>query len=100
MVPFYVQLFMDTNEAEKRITLAQLNYSVPDAKEKIKAIVEPVNHDINIGSQGCRPLFLVFRNGTHLHFDSVDLFFYTLLCCRSMYGSCGRIEYSNYPRIS
>ncbi len=57
MASFYVQLFSEYDEPENRIYLATCAYS-----ESVVAKLQSVCPDHKIKTQGCRPLFLVFRN--------------------------------------
>lgn len=59
ILPYYNQLWLDVDDASKRILLASICPSATNLKEKLKALAPNIDFD----SQGCRPLFLVVRNG-------------------------------------
>jgi hypothetical protein len=59
ILPYYNQLWLDVDDAGKRIFLASICPSATDLKDKVKALAPAIDFD----NQGCRPLFLVLRNG-------------------------------------
>lgn len=58
-IPYFNQLWIDVDDAGKRIYLASLSSAQQDLRSKVKSLCP----NIDIESQGCRPLFIVIRNG-------------------------------------
>jgi len=58
MAPSYTQMFAEFTEAITRIQIATVVYS-PEVIE----ILAKISPDTNFEEQGCRPLFLLIRNG-------------------------------------
>ena len=58
MGPSYLAIFADYDKPEERIFLASVQYT-----ESITKKLQGMVHDVKFEKQGCRPLFLIFRNG-------------------------------------
>lgn len=68
LIPYYNQLWIDVDEAAKRIHLASISKADEDLIKKLKVMITDVDFD-----DGCRPLFLILRNGSVVaHVDGVN----------------------------
>eukprot|EP01006_Ploeotia_vitrea_P061919 TRINITY_DN79585_c0_g1_i1.p1 TRINITY_DN79585_c0_g1~~TRINITY_DN79585_c0_g1_i1.p1 ORF type:complete len:104 (-),score=2.93 TRINITY_DN79585_c0_g1_i1:3-275(-) len=54
----YLAIFNEHEQAEQRIFLSSICYN-PEIREKLQSLAP----DIKFDQQGCRPLFLLLRNG-------------------------------------
>ena len=54
----YLAIFNEHPKAEERIFLSSICYN-----PAIKAKLQSLTHDVKFDTQGCRPLFLLLRNG-------------------------------------
>mgnify|MGYP003387031758 FL=1 len=55
----YISIFAEHKDPEERIFLSSICFN-----DEIKAKVQTLLTDIKLDAQGCRPLFLVLRNGS------------------------------------
>jgi hypothetical protein len=58
IIPFYNQLWIDIDDASKRIIPCTLDISLPNMSKKIQSLV---GNEVKLSDQGCRPLFLILR---------------------------------------
>lgn len=59
MMATYTQIYGELEAPDKRIHLATLQYT-----DALKVKLQRFTQDVKIAQQGCRPLFLAFRNGS------------------------------------
>ena len=67
ILPFLNQLWMEIDDCEKRIHLASCATDVPGSQ---KIVQSWAGADIKVAYQGCKPLFIVLRQGQAI--GSVD----------------------------
>lgn len=59
IMPFYNQIWIEIDDPEKRISLTSVPSSLPNVARNIHGLFP----DLKLNNQGCRPLFLLFRDG-------------------------------------
>ena len=60
IMPFLNQLWMEIDDCEKRIYLAACTTDVPGSQKLVQSWA---GADVKVAAQGCKPLFIVLRQG-------------------------------------
>lgn len=60
LTPFLNQLWIDVEDAGKRITLVTASFNIPGVT---KLAQQWSGTDIKVANQGCKPLFILLRHG-------------------------------------
>lgn len=69
MAASHIQIFSDIPEASDRIFLCSI-----ETNEEVQNMLKPLAPEVKFNAQGCRPLYLVFRNGALAGFvDGVNV---------------------------
>ena len=58
-----LQVWIDVDEAEKRIHIGTLSLATPKVERYINDLLRQCNSEISLIKQGCRPLFVLLRDG-------------------------------------